>query len=838
MTKQAKSSDFIPGKLIVRLTEEALQQQRTVKESVSLRKTGRFGIDKLDAVMTDCACQIVDPVFKKGKYERLSGIDLENYFVIHFSEDADLDPIIERLEQSPEIASVEREPVTEKDQAPNDPRFTNGDQWHLPQIEIEDAWRVSQGEGTIIGIYDVDGVHCEHEDLDAHRVEVDCGGENEFDDDHGTKVAGVCAAVTDNNLGVAGAGWDAQFIGLKSSGASNNANAIRCLVDEDSDVIVTSSPIKRNSEPSTLRNAVRYAYRSGVLIIASAGNAQNPIPYTQWPAANSRTLSVGNSDQNDARSGTSNYGPWLDVMAPGVGIWTTDVNRRAGRWRDAYDSPSGTSFSTPLVGGVAALMLAHNGTIGPRQVKEIVRQTCIIPDGTDTSDSRYGNGRINARKAMLATQGLWKTVRYGAVPKVGAATAINETGWWIVAYSKSVFVGYKNRFWRKMVFYNSVADAEPTVAINNNGDWIVNYSRSTFVGYRTYSAVKMVTYPRRRTPGAVAINENGDWIAVYSKSTFVGHKTTSVVKMVYYNRVPDVPGHVAINDRGDWICIYSKSTFVGYKTSSSAKMVYYNSVPDAAGKVDINSNGDWIVNYSKSTFVGYKTRSARKMVYYSRRQIHGDVTINDRGDWICVYSRSTFVGYKTSSSAKMVYYNRVADAPGAVAINGNGDWIVNYSKSTFVGYRTASTRKMVYYPKRRVGGDVAINENGDWIAVYSMSTFIGHETAWASKRVFYNSVPKVRGSVSINNLGDWISLYSRTTFVGNARRSAVQAVRHAPDDMSKRDIEDGFAYPPSTLPDSPGAVAMNNNGEWVACYGRSASIGDRELFTNTHRFDT
>jgi hypothetical protein len=802
MTKQKESAEYVPGKLIVRLTEDALKQKHALKaeKTTEAMQKGAMGIDRLDAVLQERKCRLVESVFERGIYEQVSGVDLENYFILQFPGDADLDEIIERLEQSPDILSVEREPVTEKDQTPNDPHFTNGDQWHLPHIEIEDAWGTTQGAGTVIGIYDVDGVHCQHVDLNGNRLAASCTGENTFTDDHGTRVTGVCAAVTDNNRGVAGAAWDSRFIGLRSSGASNNANSIRCLVDQDSDVIVTSSPIKQNSEPSTLRNVVRYAYRSGVPIMASAGNDQKPIPYTQWPAANNRTLSVGNTDQNDDRRASSNYGSWLDVMAPGTGIWTTDVDPTpgpGGGWNDTYAAANGTSFATPLVGGVAALILTHNRTIGPRQVYEILRETTELPDGTDTSNNRYGNGRINARKAMLATQGLWKAVRYGAVPKVGASTAISDSGWWIVAYSKSVFVGYKNQSWRKMVFYNRVADAAPAVDINENGDWIVNYSKSTFVGYRIYSTRKMVYYPRRTTPGAVAINANGDWIAVYSKSTFVGYKTTSATKMLYYNRVPDVPGDVAINNRGDWICAYSKSTFVGYKTSSATKMVYYNRVADAAGKVDINSNGDWIVNYSKSTFVGYKT----------------------------------------SSATKMVYYNRVADAPGAVAINPSGDWIVNYSKSTFVGYRRASTRKMVTYPRRRVSGDVAINDDGDWIAVYSLSTFIGHKSAWSSKRVYYNSVPRVRGSVAINNLGDWATTYSRTTFVGNARRSTVQAVRHAPDDMSKRDIQDGFSYPPSTLPGSPGAVAMNANGEWIVCYGRAASIGDRELFTNTHRFD-
>ena len=216
--------------------------------------------------------------------------------------------------------------------------------------------------------------------------------------------------------------------------------------------------------------------------------------------------------------------------------------------------------------------------------------------------------------------------------------------------------------------------------------------------------------------------------------------------------------------------------------------------------------------------------------------VPGDVAINENGDWICCYSKSTFVGYKTSSSSKMVYYNRVADAGATVDINNNGDWIVNYSKSTFVGYKTSSCRKMVYYPRRKVRGAVAINENGDWIAVYSLSTYVGHKTSWCNKRVYYDDVPRARGSVDINEIGDWIVNYSRTTFVGHMTQSTVEAVRYAPDDMSTSDISEGFPYPPSTLPHSHGAVGINDEGEWVACYSRSSHTGNRELYTNTHNF--
>jgi hypothetical protein len=840
MSEEIKSigGGFVPGRLVVTLSSEALEELRERLAPARRRKSPtqlkRFGLRALDDVLQKYGLRSVQPAARQRRFEHLVRVRLDRRFILEFPENTDLGPIMKALQELPEVERVERDPELSMDQnTPDDPRYANGDQWHLPQVSIEGAWAQSKGGGVTIGIYDSNGVRSTHPDLQGDNVATDCDGENDVTGNHGTQVAGVCAAVTDNNLGVAGSGWNARFMGLRAGGGTTSAAAIECMVDEGADLIVTSSPAKQDSEPSALRDAVNYAFEAGLPIVASAGNDNHPsqsIPYDQWPAKNSRSLAVGNSDQNDARRSTSNYGPWLDLMAPGVGIWTTSGT-------NGYASPSGTSFSTPLVGGVAALMIARNRTIGPRQVYEILRQTTNLPAGTDTSDNRYGNGRVNADKALRATRGLWKAVRYGAVPKVGAAVAISDSGWWIVAYSKSVFVGFRNSFWRKRTFYNSVADARPAVAINDSGDWIANYSRSTFVGRGIGTVQKMVSYPRRKTPGAVAINAAGDWICVYSRSAFVGHRTSSAVKMVHYNATPGVPGDVAINNRGDWICCYSKSTFVGHRTSSAVKMVFYNRVADAGSSVAMNPDGHWIVNYSRSTFVGYRTSAARKMVTYSIRRTPGAVAINNRGDWIANYSLSTFVGYRRDSASKMVFYNSVAPAPGAVAINDRGDWIVNYSRSTFVGYRRSNSRKMVSYPRRNVGGGVAINAEGEWVATYSLSTFVGYRRSWSSKRLFYNAVPNTAASVGINDRGDWIASYSRTTYLGNMRRSSVQAVRHAPDDMSKRDIENGYSFPSSALPTSPGAARVNSNGDWVVCYGRSASVGTRAVFTTTHRFD-
>lgn len=292
---------------------------------------------------------------------------------------------------------------------PDDPLFSY--QWGLhntgqtggtedADIDAPEAWGIITGTNEVmIAVIDT-GVDYTHDDLDDGRVRTDIDKDYVNDDDdakddhgHGTHVAGTIAAETNNGLGVAGVMWQAQILPLKvcdSQGSCNGddvAAAISYAADQGANAINMSLG---GSCSQTIADAVNYAYfEKGVIIVAAAGNSGLSIGY---PAKHPPVIAVGATDYNDERAYFSSYGNELDVVAPGVDIWSTVPN-------NGYDSFKGTSMASPHVAGVAGLLLAQRPDLSAGQVREILHQSADDL-GEDGFDRYYGYGRVNAYQAL------------------------------------------------------------------------------------------------------------------------------------------------------------------------------------------------------------------------------------------------------------------------------------------------------------------------------------------------------------------------------------------------------------------------------------------------------
>jgi subtilisin family serine protease len=214
------------------------------------------------------------------------------------------------------------------------------------------------------------------------------------DNGHGTHVAGTIAAETNNGVGVAGVMWQAQILPLKvlnsrGSGSSGDvASAIRYAADQGADVINMS--LGSSSCSQTIADAVNYAYfDKGVVIVAAAGNNGGSIGY---PAKHPPVIAVGATDHNDHKAYFSSFGDDLDVVAPGVTVFSTVPN-------NGYDAFSGTSMASPHVAGVAGLLLAQRPDLSNGQVREILRQS-TDDLGQSGFDRYYGYGRVNAYQSL------------------------------------------------------------------------------------------------------------------------------------------------------------------------------------------------------------------------------------------------------------------------------------------------------------------------------------------------------------------------------------------------------------------------------------------------------
>ncbi len=309
-------------------------------------------------------------------------------------------------------------------------------QWNLKNIKSEGGWNLTTRNSNIVAaVIDtgIDYTHPEFGSCTLNQVRNNqCSkiapgynfidlNDNPMDDNyHGTFVAGIIAAFTNNNQGIAGVNWNVKIMPVKvctNTGYCDSAsvvNGIMYAADHNAQVINLS--LGTNSPTQTLQDAIKYAYLKNIVIVASAGN-QNVSTTMMYPAAYNEVITVGASDELDNKVAFSNFGYKLDVVAPGGGSDCTmsgrpnfcnnilslkssqsnrDTNLNVGA---SYTRSSGTSFSSPHVVGLATLILS----LRPNSTNEEVRN--IIRNGADDIylpgfDEWTGYGRINVAKTL------------------------------------------------------------------------------------------------------------------------------------------------------------------------------------------------------------------------------------------------------------------------------------------------------------------------------------------------------------------------------------------------------------------------------------------------------
>ena len=309
-----------------------------------------------------------------------------------------LEKVKAALAKNPHIEFVENNFIADRAFEPNDSRYPS--QWHLQKISAPYGWDLCTGSQTVsIAIID-SGVDPAHPDLsdkllpgynflnestDTHDV---CG--------HGTAVAGSAAAISNNVEGVAGVAWENPIMPLVVVNPDNwatyydIARAITYAADHGARVMNIS--IGGSSSSSTLQNAINYAWNKGAVIFACAHNYSTSRPY--YPAACANAVAVSATTWSDSLASFSNYGNWIDISAPGLSILTTT---RGG----GYGYKHGTSFSSPIAAGLAALILSINPSLTNTQVLDIIIQN-VDDLGEPGFDQYYGYGRVNVYASLIA----------------------------------------------------------------------------------------------------------------------------------------------------------------------------------------------------------------------------------------------------------------------------------------------------------------------------------------------------------------------------------------------------------------------------------------------------
>ncbi len=306
--------------------------------------------------------------------------------------------LMRQLHALPGAAYVENDHIATAFFEPNDPSYPN--QWGLPDISAPLAWDVTLGNSSVIVAIVDTGVDYKHLDIAANYL----GGydwvnkDNDPIDDngHGTHVAGIAAAVTNNGIGVAGISQSKimaeKVLGSDGSGSySAIANGITHAANNGARVI--SMSLGGSFPSSTLKKAVNYAWTKGALLVAAAGNSGSMT--VSYPAAYDKVIAVSALDKGDTLASYSNFGNKIELSAPGSGILSTYPG-------GGYVYMSGTSMATPFVSGSAALVLSKKITLTNQQVRTILDNTAVDL-GTSGKDIFYGYGKVNPYGALLQT---------------------------------------------------------------------------------------------------------------------------------------------------------------------------------------------------------------------------------------------------------------------------------------------------------------------------------------------------------------------------------------------------------------------------------------------------
>ena len=416
--QHAIASEQVPATFGIQSIDEVLSSQKTL------------GINRVHGIMPESRTDISDDV-------RALAATMRATYRIRLERDTEVEEVVDALEALPEVAEAYPNYLSfTMTTTPDDTHY--GTQWGLTSIRCPEAWDRQKGKSTVVIAVVDTGIDLNHPDLsgklvpgrdlvhltdgtmpgdtltdswgEVWRVEGDLRTADNLPQDdvgHGTHVAGIVGASSDNNRGVAGVAWHCRLMPIRVmyrlvrlsdgfvGGSGTNANisaGIRWAVDNGADVINLS--LGGFGASPDLNAAIQYATAQGVVVVAAMGNhGSNRAAY---PAAFSNVISVGAINVSERRATFSATGSHIDVSAPGVAIRSTD-------WDDTYSNKDGTSMAAPFVAGLAGLILSCNPNLTPAQVGTILRDTAK-PLRDNPSDpvpnTNYGAGLIDAKAAI------------------------------------------------------------------------------------------------------------------------------------------------------------------------------------------------------------------------------------------------------------------------------------------------------------------------------------------------------------------------------------------------------------------------------------------------------
>lgn len=557
---------------------------------------------------------------------------------IHFNEKVEENYLTNLINQDPDIEYIQVSNTYQVDAVPNDSLVLQ--QWALQKIKAFDAWDITQGADTVLLAIIDTGIDYNHPDLknkiylNSGETGTDINGNdkrfNGIDDDgngfiddymgwdftdrvgfpfdstggdylnwdndpfdnqgHGTFIAGIAAAETNNLTGIAGTAPKIKLLNLRAfdpggfGEEDDVAAAILYAVQMKAKVINMS--FGDNSFSLVLRDIIQYAYSQNLVLVASAGNSGSNLPH--YPSGYSEVICVGNSTIDDVVASSSNWGSTIDLVAPGTNILTTSRN-------GGYSSINGTSASAPFVSATAALILSKQNFLN-EEVKQIIKSTSD-DIGESGWDLRSGAGRLNIERALrvlapsivkfnhptmdFATSGNNLLVEatilsaYFESYKLQLGTGFNPTNW------QSLIEEGKNQFNQQNIYNLDISNFNDTVytlrllVFQNNGRTLEE--RVNFFVDKTSPQTELISigpmyYGDKLTITAAVYTDEPSLVRLYFKKaseptyqfvTLDGFTTNNqFVKQFHYGFIPKD----LVDQNSDYKVYIEAENLVGLKT--------------------------------------------------------------------------------------------------------------------------------------------------------------------------------------------------------------------------------------------------------------------------------